>query len=207
MGISNPDQLKDWLEINSEKIGLVFAGRSNVGKSSLINTLFGKNTARISRTPGRTKVINIFTFEINSDGKKDDSLPELFLFDLPGYGYAEISKEMSRNWDQLMHVFFSNLPKKSFIINIQDARHPNQKPDMEFQSFLKNFDLETTMVFNKIDKLKKQKEKSQLNKLKPKLIKEFKWVKFVHFVSAEKRTGTNQLENSMITSIINRIDN
>ena len=97
-GFSKPEQLISWLQENPDAIGLSFIGRSNVGKSSLINSLFGKSTARISKTPGRTREVNIFTFSLSNEGKTDENIPPLFLFDLPGYGYAEVSKEVHKNW-------------------------------------------------------------------------------------------------------------
>ena len=71
MGISVVAQFEDWLSKNKEAIGVAFVGRSNVGKSSMINALFGGKTARVSKTPGRTREINIFEFELNLNGKKN----------------------------------------------------------------------------------------------------------------------------------------
>ena len=96
MGISDPAQFEDWLNKNPNIIGVSFVGRSNVGKSSIINALFGSKTARVSKTPGRTREINIFEFELGLDGKKCQ-LPKFVLINLPGYGHAEVSKEMSKN--------------------------------------------------------------------------------------------------------------
>lgn len=199
-GMSNPEQLQSWLEENQQVTGFGFVGRSNVGKSSLINALFGKKVARTSNTPGRTREINIFEFEIGDGGDIVDQ--KFWLFDLPGYGYAQVNKEMSRKWEVLMGLFFTNLPENVNLINIQDARHPNQKADKEFHQYLKNFDTSTTLVFNKMDKLKKQKDKAALNKLKPQLFKEYKWVKDIHFVSAESGEGLQGLHDSMIAHLL-----
>jgi GTP-binding protein len=95
MGISDLNQFEDWLASHRDVIGVSFVGRSNVGKSSMINALFGSKTARVSKTPGRTREINIFEFNLNLNGKKTD-LPPFYLIDLPGYGFAEVSKEMSK---------------------------------------------------------------------------------------------------------------
>jgi len=73
-------------------------------------------------------------------------------------GDAEVSKEMSKNWEALMSTFFEGISLHTLMVNIQDARHPNQKSDQEFHQFLKAFNFETFLLFNKIDKLKKQKE-------------------------------------------------
>lgn len=201
-GMSNVEQLEGWLKENPRAIGLSFLGRSNVGKSSTINTIFGKKMAKTSKTPGRTREINIFSFRLNNDGKVDESLPEFFFYDLPGYGHAKVSKEMSKNWETLMGMFFSEISLHTLMLNIQDARHPNQSSDQEFHQFLKGFDFETFVLFNKIDKLKTQKERAALNKLKPILSKEFKWIKQMYFVSAERKDGIEQLQEAIISYLL-----
>lgn len=202
MGISSAAQLHSFLKENENAVGFSFVGRSNVGKSSLINTLFGKKVARVSNTPGRTREINVFQFQIEDDGKLLEDLPAFWLFDLPGYGFAEVPAKVSRNWEELMGVFFQEVPPAVLMLNLQDARHPNQKSDLGFQDFLTSFPLETFMVFNKLDKLKKQKERAQLNKLKPALYRDLKWVKQIHFVSAESKQGVEQLEAAMIDFLL-----
>jgi len=201
-GMSNPAQLYEWLQENPEIIGFSFIGRSNVGKSSTINSLFGNTVARTSKTPGRTREINIFTFELTEDGKKVEGLPTLYFFDLPGYGYAEVNRSMSKNWEELMGVFFENVSMDVTMLNLQDARHPNQKSDQKFQQYLKAFDFETFLIFNKLDKLKTQKERAALNKLKPQIFKDFKWVKQIFFISAEKKQGLKQFEESIVNTIL-----
>ncbi len=203
MGISSVTQLSDWLSTNPNITGLAFAGRSNVGKSSIINTLFGKGTARTSKTPGRTREINIFSFKIGENNKSDESFETFYLFDLPGYGFASVSRNISKNWEELIPAFFEGVSKGVTMVNLQDARHPGQKADFKFQDFLKMFNLNTLLIFNKLDKLKTQKERSQLNKLKPTIYKDNKNVKEIHFVSAEKKDGIDPLHNSLISLLIN----
>jgi GTP-binding protein len=210
-GISNAEQLSSWLQESPEIIGIAVVGRSNVGKSSLINSLFGSKTARTSKTPGRTREINIFTFDLEFEKNKEGvqqrvEVPPLFLFDLPGYGHAEVSKEMAKNWEDLMAQFFTHLSRRIIMINIQDARHPNTDVDQEFQNFLKNYEFETKLIFNKIDKLKTQKERAALEKIKPLIYKEYKWVKDIHFVSAENGKGLKSLENSLVDSLLLRAE-
>ncbi len=125
MGISDVKQFEEWLAKNQDAIGVSFVGRSNVGKSSMINALFGGKTARVSKTPGRTREINIFEFELNLNGKKTE-MQKFFLIDLPGYGHAEVSKEMSKNWNELMGAFFAEVSESMLLLNLQDARHPDQ---------------------------------------------------------------------------------
>jgi GTP-binding protein len=198
MAIDSLTQLKGWWEHNQDIIGLAMVGRSNVGKSSLINALFGNKIAKISKTPGRTQKINIFTFQLHGDDK------EYYLFDLPGYGHASVSKAMKSNWDALMGGFFQGLNRKTLLFNIQDARHPNQESDKAFYSFVNANEFEIYLIFNKIDKLKKQKERAALEKLKPHLYSEFKLVKQIFFVSAEKKTKTHMLEQSIKTFILGK---
>jgi len=201
MAIEKPEQLEEWMQRHSDAIGLAMVGRSNVGKSSIINSMFGAKTARTSKTPGRTQKINIFKFFLN-----DDDGRFFYLFDLPGYGHAKVSKAMLKNWNELIATFFSNINRNIVLFNIQDARHPNQNADKSFYDFINPKFFEIYLIFNKIDKLKKQKEKAALNKIKPAIYKEFKAVKQIFFVSAEKKIGTVQLEESLISYIMKRYD-
>lgn len=205
MGISDINQFEQWLADHRDIIGVSFVGRSNVGKSSMINALFGGKTARVSKTPGRTREINIFEFELNLNGKKSD-LPVFYLIDLPGYGFAEVSKEMSKNWNDLMGAFFMEVSESMFLINLQDARHPDQDADRQFYDFIKKFARKTILVFNKIDKLKTQKERAVLEKLKPALSKDYKWIRQMYFASAESKKGIPQVEEAIVTHILEELE-
>jgi GTP-binding protein len=193
MGIDSPEQLQKWLNEHPAIKGFAFIGRSNVGKSSLINAYFGQKTARVSKTPGRTRQVNIFSFSLCDDPEKR----KYYLFDVPGYGYAEVSKEMGQNWQYLMNLFFNYISNQTVMINIQDARHPYLEADRSFFKYLKGFNLNTILVFNKMDKIKTQKEKHALKLKTPELFKIFKWVQQIHFVSAEKKDGLDSLEETM----------
>lgn len=200
MGIDKIEQLTEWLNEHHFINGVAFIGRSNVGKSSLINSLFGKSTARVSKTPGRTRQVNIFSFIVyNKEAKTEDLF---YLFDVPGYGHADVSKEMSANWQVLLDTFFSLCSQKVLLLNIQDARHPLQEPDLVFQDYIKGFDLETYIIFNKVDKLKTQSERSKLKNLMPEIYKSCKWVKQIHFASAEKGDGLQAVEQSIVSYVM-----
>lgn len=200
MGIDKIDQLTTWLNEHPFISGVAFIGRSNVGKSSLINSLFGKNTARVSKTPGRTRQVNVFRFVVeNRETKTEESF---YLFDVPGYGHAEVSKEMAQNWQNLLDTFFHLCSQKILLLNIQDARHPLQEPDLIFHDYIKSFDLETYLLFNKMDKLKTQKERSLLKNQMPQIYQKFKWVKQIHFTSAEKGDGIPGVELAIISFVM-----
>ncbi len=205
MGISDIVQFEKWLDEHKDVIGVGFVGRSNVGKSSMINALFGSKTARVSKTPGRTREINIFEFELNLNGKKS-TLPPFYLIDLPGYGHAEVSKEMSKNWNELMGAFFAEASESLLMLNLQDARHPDQDADRQFYDFIKGFARKTILVFNKIDKLKTQKERNVLEKLKPELSKSYKWIRQMYFASAESKKGIPQVEDALVIHLLEELE-
>ena len=196
-----PEDIIKWFEANPAP-GLAMAGRSNVGKSSLINALFGPKTARTSKTPGRTQKINIFSFEVKGE---DEQIQKFYLYDLPGYGFAQVSKSMLRNWQELMTSFFLNLNDQTLVLNIQDARHPNQKSDLSFYDFIDPKYVDIFLAFNKIDKLKKQKEKAALKNLKAKIYEQYKAVKQIHFISAEKRTVCPELEYAIGSYLLSKL--
>ncbi len=130
-----------------------FIGRSNVGKSSLINMLCNNSKlAKISVTPGKTQLINHYTIE--STTGKSNKKTNWFLVDLPGYGYAKRSQEQRKNWSRMIEDY---LRKRENLLNIFvliDARHGPQKIDLEFVDDLGNWKLPFTIVFTKADKEK-----------------------------------------------------
>lgn len=197
-GFQTPEEIERWWVENQHTIGLAFVGRSNVGKSSLINTMFGGKTAKTSKTPGRTQAINVFKFELT----KDNTYKKYFLYDLPGYGHAEVNKAMSKNWRLLMDSFFTQLNDQTVLLNIQDARHPDQAMDKGFYEYIDPKEVEIFLVFNKLDKLKTQKERAALDKLKPQIYTNYKHVKQIFFVSAEKKTGVEPLEQAIVSKCL-----
>ena len=122
---------------------VAFAGRSNVGKSSLLNRLVRrKKFARVSNTPGRTREINFF--------KVNDA----FMFvDLPGYGYARISKEKRAEWRPLIEGYLSNSAQLRGIVQLLDARHDPTPEDLQMLEFLAELGVPTIVALTKIDKL------------------------------------------------------
>ena len=122
---------------------VAFVGRSNVGKSSLLNALTGqKGLARVSATPGRTQMINVF----DADGA-------YFLIDLPGYGYAKASKEKREVFASIIQEYLWNAPSLKLVLQIIDARHGLTDLDQEMLTFLRHAKIPVVIVANKVDKL------------------------------------------------------
>ena len=123
---------------------VAFAGRSNVGKSSLINRLVNrKKLARVSNTPGRTREINFF--DVNG---------EFVLADLPGYGYARISKEQRSAWRPLIEGYLLGSPALKGVVQLLDARHHPSDEDLQMLDFLAHAGTPTIVVATKVDKLR-----------------------------------------------------
>ncbi len=197
-GFTSLEQVELWLNAKKDIRAVAFIGRSNVGKSSLINALFGNKIARISKTPGRTREINVFTFRLQEKDNPAMGEQEYYLFDLPGYGHADVSKAMSLHWTKLMNLFFSHVSKKTIMVTIQDARHPMQKADLKFLDYLVTFPFSRIFVLNKFDKLKKQKDRSKLEKEIKTMLKEHDFIKKFLKVSAETKLGTDIIETKVI---------
>jgi len=195
--ISNPKQLRDFLQKNKIP-SVAFIGRSNVGKSSLINAIFGKSTAKVSKTPGRTQAVNVFTFGV----EKDEFENEFILYDLPGYGFAKVSTTMKKNWNILINDFFSHASNDCLFLNLQDSRNPAQKTDIDFYQYIKKSTQEKYLILNKIDKLKTQKDRNTLKNQMEDIYKTFKKFKQIYKTSAEKKTGVDQLEESIIKFLL-----
>jgi len=126
---------------------IAFVGRSNVGKSSLINNLLNRKAlARIGNTPGKTREINFFLIN------------EAFRFvDLPGFGFAKVSKKEKARWRQYIESYLCSQRNIKAIVHVVDARHPGLENDLVMADFLNNAELLSCIVANKVDKLK-QKE-------------------------------------------------
>ena len=122
---------------------IAFAGRSNVGKSSLLNLLTGRKAlARVSGSPGKTRTINFY--------KVND---EFRIVDLPGYGYAKISKSVSENWGEMMESYLSNREGLKKVIQLVDVRHAPSAQDVQMYEYLKYYGLDGIVVATKADKV------------------------------------------------------
>ncbi len=138
---------------------VAFVGRSNVGKSSLLNRLLGrKSLARISSTPGRTRAINYFL--INSS---------FYFVDLPGFGYAMVSKQVRRDWARLMEKYFESVSDPTRVIQLVDAKVGATNLDREAAEYFDSLGVPTTVVATKIDKVPRSKQIRQLKAIRNQL--------------------------------------
>lgn len=160
---------------------IAFAGRSNVGKSSLLNKLFNrKQLARVSQNPGKTATINFY--------KSKDAR----FVDLPGYGYAKVSKSERNRWSRLIEGYFAQDRNFALVCSLIDIRHAASELDESMVSFLQESDLPYAIVFTKGDKLSRSKCNAQAAALRKQLgVREgTPWV----VTSAEKGTGIPELK-------------
>ncbi len=127
---------------------IAFLGRSNVGKSSVINSLVGTKLARTSSTPGRTRSINFF--ELRRAGQPK---PELMFVDLPGYGYAKISREVSNEWASFVDPYLKERPNLALCMALVDSNIPPQASDRQLMEFLESTKRPYVVVATKSDRL------------------------------------------------------
>jgi GTP-binding protein len=160
-----------------------FIGRSNVGKSSLINMLTGrKNLAKTSNTPGKTRLINHFI--INNDW---------YLVDLPGYGFAKISKTTRLTWEKMLHDYLLHRTNLNTTFILIDSRLEPQKPDIEFITWFGEKDLPFALLFTKADKLTKSQLKRNLETYKKVLLQQWDEAPISIVTSAKTGLGKDQL--------------
>ena len=180
--------IKDAVDESMSEI--VFLGRSNVGKSSTINLLTNrKNLAKSSSTPGKTQLINFFRVKY----RYDDRDFNLRFVDLPGFGYAKVSKGLKEIWQKNLVEYIQNRVAIRLFIHLRDARHPHAKIDDDVEKYIKEFirpDQRYLRVFTKIDKLK-QKEKSALKREFPDAI----------FLSSLKKQGADRLHIEIFKTV------
>lgn len=139
----------------SDLAEIAFAGRSNVGKSSMINKLFNrKRLARVSATPGKTATVNFFRLE------------EIRFVDLPGYGFAKVSKSEKQRWADLMEGYFDGSRSLELVFQLVDMRHPPSKDDLNMIDFLIQQEIPFVIVLTKKDKLSKKEQSERLEALK-----------------------------------------
>ena len=161
---------------------VAFLGRSNVGKSSVINSLLGAKIAKTSSTPGRTRAINFF--EIRWPGKPE---PELIFTDLPGYGYAKISREISQQWPSFIDPYLKQRPCLALCVVLIDVNVPPQSPDRQLLDFLSEIKRPTLIVATKSDRL----SDNRLHNVLQTLAQEYSQA---HILPYSARTGAGRQE-------------
>ncbi len=160
---------------------IAFAGRSNVGKSYLLNLLTGrKKLARVSGAPGKTRTINFY--EIDGDFR---------IVDLPGYGYAKVSKSISEDWGPMMEKYLSERPNLLKVVQLVDIRHEPTKLDIQMYDYLRHYGLDGVVVATKADKVSRNEMVKNVSKIRKVLKLSAEDV--VIPVSALKRTGQELL--------------
>lgn len=142
----------------SDRLEIAFSGRSNVGKSSLINKIFNrKSLARVSATPGKTATINFYTLE------------NIHIVDLPGYGYAKVSKAEKLRWAGLIEGYLHADRELGLVFQLVDFRHPPTADDIMMINFLIDSEIPFVVILTKADKLKKTQREARLAALQDEL--------------------------------------
>lgn len=159
---------------------VAFAGRSNVGKSSMLNALFGrKSLAKVSQKPGKTSTINFFTTDTAR------------FVDLPGYGYARVAKSEKGRWAELIEGYFNQDRNFALVVSLVDIRHEAQELDLNMINFLMEAGLPFAVVLTKADKLSRNQQNKQVSILRRQLALPEDVPILV--TSSEKKTGFDNL--------------
>jgi len=167
----------------TEKTEFAFVGRSNVGKSSLINMLTGfGDLAKVSTAPGKTRLIN--HFNIND---------EWFLVDLPGYGYAKIGRSSREQWLSFIRKYLAIRENLYCVFALIDSRHEPQANDLEFMSYMGQHGIPFAMVFTKADKLSRRQLDKNLTSYKNEMLKTWEELPPLFVTSAGTKLGREEV--------------
>lgn len=176
--IKSASKKSEFVEDNLPQVALV--GRSNVGKSSLINLLTNNSKmAKTSGTPGRTRLVNFF--DINS---------QFYLVDLPGYGYAQASKNTTSAWDKVMNDYFVENPNLKLVLVLLDSRHTPTELDLQMLNYLADLEIPAVIVLTKTDKISRSELNLNIDKIS-KLVR-FNKNRIVS-TSASKKQGVQEI--------------
>ena len=175
----------------SDLVELVFAGRSNVGKSSLIDKFFNrKNLARVSAVPGKTQTINFFRLE------------NVRFADLPGYGYAKVAKDNKAKWSNLIGGYFAAGRRIELVFQLIDMRHPPTKDDLQMINYLIENEFPFVIVLTKQDKLSQKQQRERLEALQ----KEIPYADQIQMIPFSAETGYGVEELRSIVEEIAQMD-
>ena len=177
--------------LNLQEPCVVFSGKSNVGKSSVINRILNrKNFARVGAHPGKTIHINYFRID-----------KQVYFIDLPGYGYASVAKSERDRWGKMMEKFFEDPGRISLGVMIVDARHKPTKDDETMAAWFASTGCPRIVVANKLDKLKKSEIEPNMQRIRDTL--QLPEDTLVLPFSAEKGTGRDVLVREMLSAVSN----
>lgn len=173
---------------------IAFVGRSNVGKSSIINALTNRNKlAKVSQTPGKTRLINFFI--INDD---------FYLVDLPGYGYAKVSKSEKESWGKTIETYLTSREQLKRVVLLVDSRHKPTGDDILMYKWIKHFGYDVIIVATKSDKLSRNELKKNEKIVKETL--ELTTEDKLYFFSSVSKDGRDQLIDNLFLEFATDID-
>jgi len=189
--IKSATNIKDYPKPDKPEIAIV--GRSNVGKSSLLNAIFKRSIAKVSAKPGKTRLINFFSFN-----------DKIYFVDLPGYGFASVSKAEKEKWQKMIEEYLLNRENLKYVIMLVDSRHPPTSLDKLMKDWLESFGLNYIVVATKADKLN-QSEKAKTTKIIREELNLDK-DKPVFLTSAKEGTGIKELLSYIFESLEKKND-
>jgi GTP-binding protein len=169
---------------------IAFAGRSNVGKSSLINALLGRAIAHVSKTPGRTQQLNFF-----------DVAATFYLVDMPGYGYAKVSKDKKANWDQLIRDYLRGRTSLRVVFVLIDSRRGLKDVDLDMMKMLDEAAVQYRIILTKTDELSAAALKDIQTTIDAHLKKHPAAYPHTLGVSSQKKTGLRELQDEILTLV------
>jgi len=149
---------------------IAFMGRSNVGKSSLINSLCRRNSlARVSGSPGKTQTINFYHLTAKKTEDKEELRAGFYLVDLPGYGFARTNKENRQQWSGFIRKYLEDSPNIALVCQLMDIRHDLMASDLDAYKWMLSCGLDVMVILTKMDKISKNTAASQLKTFREKL--------------------------------------
>jgi GTP-binding protein len=175
--------------IDRAEVALV--GRSNVGKSTLLNALIGRRLAKVSATPGKTESINFYSIRTVGEGR-------FFLVDVPGSGYASRGKDVRRTWDRLTEAYFRSDRPIILVVHLLDIRHGPLENDRLLDEWLAHADLPTLAVFTKVDKIARSKQRGMMQTY---MRAGLRTLDIPLLTSGETRQGVEELKEALLARL------